>query len=392
MDTWQTRYADTVMNTFGTPQRVLARGGGPYVWDVDGNCYTDLLAGIAVNALGHGHPALVSAVTEQFQTLGHISNFFASEPQIALAERLLELSRVNGRVFFANSGSEANETALKLTRLTGRSKIVVAEGAFHGRTMGALSLTSKPAYREPFEPLPGAVEWVPFGDSQALRDAVDDTTAAVLLETIQGEAGVIMADPEYLHLAEQTAHEHGALLWLDEIQTGMGRTGAWCDHHHVGLVPDIITLAKGLAGGFPIGACIAAEPHASLFQPGNHGTTFGGNPMAAASALAVIDTIEADDLMANARAVGQIIAEELASHHLVADVTGRGLLRGVVLNKPVSARVVAYALDAGVIVNAPAPDRIRIAPPLTLTASQAGEAITQLIDVLDRVSGEQGTT
>lgn len=385
MDQWSERYSHSLMNTFGSPQRVLARGQGVHVWDIDGKQYTDLLAGIAVNVLGHAHPELVRTVHEQFSTLGHISNFFASEPQIRLAERLLTMFDRPGRVFFANSGSEANETALKLTRRTGRSTIVAAAGSFHGRTMGALALTSKAAYREPFEPLPGNVTWVPYDDIEALRDAVTDDTAAVLLETIQGEAGVHVASPEYLAAARDIATEHGALLWFDEIQSGMGRTGVWFDHQHHGVVPDIMTLAKGLAGGFPIGACIAAEPYAELFQPGNHGTTFGGNPMAAACALTVIDTIESEDLMTRVVHSGETLAAHISTHDLVTGVTGRGLLRGVVLAEPVSAHVVRRALDAGLIVNAPTPDRIRLAPPLILTEQQARAAAATLTTVFDDV-------
>ena len=385
MEQWSERYSHALMNTFGSPQRVLTRGQGVHVWDVDGKKYTDLLAGIAVNALGHAHPALVQTVQEQFSTLGHISNLFASEPQIRLAERLIELFGRPGRVFFANSGSEANETAFKLTRRTGRNSIVAAEGSFHGRTMGALALTSKAAYREPFEPLPGNVTWVPYGDIEALRSAVTHDTAAVLLETIQGEAGVHVAGPEYLTAAREIATEHEAALWFDEIQSGMGRTGAWFDHQHHGVVPDIMTLAKGLAGGFPIGACIAAEPYAELFQPGSHGTTFGGNPMAAACALAVIQAIESEDLLARVAQSGEVLAAQISTHDLVTDVTGRGLLRGVVLAEPVSTHVVRRGLEAGLIVNAPTPHRIRLAPPLILTTQQAREAADVLAAVLDDV-------
>lgn len=386
MEQWSERYSHALINTFGSPQRVLTRGQGVHVWDVDGKKYTDLLAGIAVNALGHAHPALVQTVQEQFSTLGHISNLFASEPQIRLAERLIELFGRPGRVFFANSGSEANETAFKLTRRTGRNSIVAAEGSFHGRTMGALALTSKAAYREPFEPLPGNVTWVPYGDIEALRSAVTHDTAAVLLETIQGEAGVHVAGPEYLTAAREIATEHEAPLWFDEIQTGMGRTGAWFDHRHHGVTPDIMTLAKGLAGGFPIGACIAAEPYAELLQPGSHGTTFGGNPMAAACALTVIETIESEDLLTRVGHSGEVLAAQISSHDLVADVTGRGLLRGIVLTEPVSTHVARRGLEAGLIVNAPTPHRIRLAPPLILTTQQAREAADALAAVLDDVA------
>ena len=279
----QERYAGAVMNTFGPPVLALARGEGAHVWDADGKEYVDLLGGIAVNALGHAHPALVEAVTTQLRTLGHVSNFFATEPQVALAERLVGLLgwSDDARVFFSNSGAEANEAALKLTRRTGRTRLVAAEGSFHGRTMGALALTSKAAYREPFEPLPGDVTFVPYDDVAALEAAVDDTVAAVVLEPIQGEAGVVVPSADYLAAAQRIAHDHGALLWLDEVQTGVARTGAWFAHQLLdGVQPDVVTLAKGLGGGIPIGATVARGDAATLLQPGNHGTTFGGNPVA----------------------------------------------------------------------------------------------------------------
>lgn len=382
------RYQGAVMNTFGTPLRVLVRGEGVHVWDIDGNHYVDLLGGIAVNALGHAHPAILKAVSEQLATLGHISNFFASEPQIALAERLLELVGSPGKVFFTNSGTEANEAAFKATRRTGRTKIVAAEGSFHGRTMGALALTSKKAYREPFEPLPGDVVWVPYGDAEALAQAVDDTVAAVIIEPIQGEAGVVDPPEGYLKAAREITTAHGALLWIDEIQTGVGRTGAWFAHTAAGIVPDLVTIAKGLGGGIPIGALLALGDSESLLQPGNHGTTFGGNPVATAAALAVIDTIVADGLLANATAVGDQIRTGLAAHSLVTDVTGSGLLIGIVLAQDVSAALQQSALAAGLIINNPTPNRLRLAPPLILSPDEADHAVKTLLMLLDEVSIE----
>ena len=389
------RYQGALMNTFGPPQRVLVRGEGVYVWDIDGNCYLDLLGGIAVNALGHAHPAIVRAVTDQLGTLGHISNLFASVPQIALAERLLALVRAGsddgqGKVFFTNSGTEANEAAFKATRRTGRTKIVAAQNSFHGRTMGALALTSKKAYREPFEPLPGDVVWVPYGDADALAKAVDDTVAAVILEPIQGEAGVVDPPAGYLQAARDITTAHGALLWLDEIQTGIGRTGAWFAHTASGIVPDLVTVAKGLGGGLPIGALLALGDAETLLQPGNHGTTFGGNPVAAAAALAVLDTIVADDLLANAKAVGDRIRTGLAAHPLVIDVTGAGLLIGIVLAQDVSAALQQSALGAGLIINNPTPNRIRLAPPLILSADEADEAVKTLLTLLDALTPFDG--
>lgn len=368
---WTERYAGALMNTFGTPKLVLARGEGVRVWDADGRSYVDLLGGIAVNALGHAHPRLVAAVTEQMQTLGHISNFFASGPQITLAERLVELLGTEARVFFTNSGAEANEAAFKLTRRTGRTRIVATEGSFHGRTMGALALTSKAAYREPFEPLPGDVVFVPYGDIEALEAAVDADTAAVLVEPIQGEAGVIVPPRGYLPAAQRIAHANGALLWLDEIQTGIGRTGAWFAHQNPDLVdapvvPDIVTLAKGLAGGIPIGACLATHGAGKLFDPGNHGTTFGGNPVAAAAALAVLDVVGEPGFLDRVTTVGQRLRDGLATDPRVIDSRGEGLLIGLTLCEPRAAEVVVAAQDAGYIVNAATPERIRLAPPLVL--------------------------
>jgi len=385
-DDWTTRYQGAVMNTFGPPQTVLVRGEGSRVWDADGREYLDLLAGIAVNALGHGHPAIVEAVTTQLTTLGHTSNFFATEPQVRLAEKLVSLVGHDARVFFTNSGAEANEAAFKITRRTGRTRIVVAEGSFHGRTMGALALTSKEAYRAPFEPLPGDVTWVPYGDAAALEAAVDDTVAAVLVEPIQGEAGVVVPPAGYLAAAREITTRHGALLWLDEVQTGMGRTGAWFAYEESGVVPDLVTLAKGLGGGLPIGACVAIGAAGTLLQPGNHGTTFGGNAVSTAAALAVIATIEADGLLEHATTIGDQLRRGLADHPLVAEVTGRGLLVGVVLHEPLAAEAQKAAMAAGLILNNATPDRLRLAPPLVLTEDEAARAVTVLRGVLDEVS------
>ena len=407
---WTQRYEGAVMNTFGTPPRVLARGEGSTVWDVDGNRYLDLLGGIAVNALGHAHPAILEAVTTQLRTLGHVSNLFISEPQVRLAETLLELiaadgagggagpraangagggagpRAADGRVFFANSGAEANEAAFKAARRTGRPRVIAAEGSFHGRTMGALALTSKAAYREPFEPLPGGVTFVPYGDAAALEAVVDETVAAVVLEPIQGEAGVVDPPADYLADVRRITHEHGALMWLDEIQTGMGRTGAWFGHTESGVVPDLVTLAKGLGGGLPIGALLALGDASRLLGPGEHGTTFGGNPVSTAAALAVIETIRSEGLLEHVTQLGEKLASGLGSHPLVREVTGRGLLRGIVLEQPVSADIRAAAFDAGLLVNNPAPDRLRLAPPLVLTDAEADGAIATLRQLFDEVS------
>lgn len=396
------RYRGALMGTYGTPQRVLVRGEGCYVWDADGRRYLDLLAGIAVNVLGHAHPFLVSAITAQLATLGHVSNFFATPLQVALAERLLEITGAppGSAVFFCNSGAEAVEGAIKLSRRTGRRGLVAAEGGFHGRTMGALALTHKPAYREPFQPLPGDVVHVPFGDAAALAAAVDERTAAVVLEPVQGEGGVRPAPPGYLAAARAATSEAGALLVLDEVQTGIGRTGAWLGHHldAVGgpeVRPDVVTLAKGLGGGIPIGALIAyGEQAATMLGPGQHGTTFGGNPVAAAAGLATLHVIERDGLLANATAVGRRLRDRVQAlgHPLVTGVRGVGLLLAVELARPVAAAVAADLLDAGFIVNPVAPESLRLAPPLILTPEQADTFVEALPAALDAAGRETGGT
>lgn len=381
------RYSHSLMNTFGAPKRVLVRGEGAYVWDADGHKYLDLLGGLAVNCLGHAHPFVVSAVTSQLATLGHVSNFFASAPQIALAEKLLSLFDAPGKVFFTNSGTEANEAAFKITRKTGRTKIVSTVGAFHGRSMGALAITWKPAYRELFAPLPGDVTFVPYGDAAALAAAVDDETAAVVLEPIQGENGVVVPPAGYLQAARQITSEHGALLWIDEIQTGVGRTGDWFAFQAEGITPDLVTVAKGLGAGIPIGACLGFGPAADLLQPGNHGTTFGGNPVAAIAGLAVLTVIERDGLLANVNAIGNHLASavEALDHPLISGVRGRGLLLAIQLTKPVSDQVAALALAAGFVVNNPIPDALRLAPPYILSKADADSFVAALPALLDQV-------
>ncbi|TNU77212.1 acetylornithine transaminase [Miniimonas arenae] len=403
------RYAGALMNTFGAPQRVLVRGDGAYVWDADGGRYLDLLAGIAVNALGHAHPTLVSAISAQLGTLGHVSNFFATPTQVTMAERLLDLTGAGAqdgsRVFLSNSGTEANEAALKMIRLHGRAtgthRVLALEGAFHGRSMGALSLTSKAAYREPFEPLPGGVEFVPFGDVAALEAAfAAGDVAALVIEPIQGEAGVRPHRAGYLAAARELTRRSGALLVLDEVQTGVGRCGAWLASQlpqvGEGVTPDVVTLAKGLGGGFPVGAAIGFGPAGALFGPGNHGTTFGGNPVAAAATLATLHVIERDGLLEHVRYLGASWREELAAaHSAVREVRGEGFLIGVELGAAVAPTVQAALLEAGFIVNAPTPTTLRLAPPLILTAAQAASftaALPAALDsVLDRAADQEQT-
>jgi acetylornithine/N-succinyldiaminopimelate aminotransferase len=384
-EAWLGRYGNALMATYGRPQLVLVRGEGCHVWDAEGRRYLDLLGALAVNALGHAHPALLEAVTRQLSTLGHVSNFFATPPQVALAERLLELAGTPGRVFLANSGTEAVETAFKIARRTGRPKIVAAEGGFHGRTMGALALAGKPAIREPFAPLPDGVVHVPYGDADALVGAVDADTAAVILEPVQGEAGVRVPPEGYLRMARQVTRRRGALLVVDEVQTGIGRTGEWFAFQREGVAPDVVTVAKGLGGGLPIGACLAFGDAAELLGPGSHGSTFGGNPVAAAAALAVMDTIERDGLLVNARYVGDHLRAAVGKvgHPLISGTRGRGLLVAVELSEPVAPYVAAAALEAGFILNAVAPDAIRLAPPLILTGYEAVSFVAALPQFLD---------
>ncbi|UCZ58337.1 acetylornithine transaminase [Mycolicibacterium phocaicum] len=386
----QARWQAVMTNNYGTPPVALVSGDGAVVTDADGKSYVDFLAGIAVNVLGHRHPAVIEAVTTQLNTLGHTSNLYATEPGIALAEALVAQLDAPARVFFCNSGAEANEAAFKISRLTGRTKIVAAQGAFHGRTMGSLALTGQPGKQEPFLPLPGDVTHVPYGDADALEAAVTDETAAVFLEPIMGEGGVVTPPAGYLVKARELTAKHGALLVLDEVQTGIGRTGAFYAHQHDGITPDVITLAKGLGGGLPIGACIAIGEAAELLQPGMHGSTFGGNPVCTAAGLAVVKTLADDDLVHRADAAGKTLAhgiEEL-NHPLVDHVRGRGLLLGVVLTAPQAKAVENAARDAGFLVNAAAADVVRLAPPLVITDAQIDAFLTALPTVLDTAAGE----
>ncbi|MGO4599801.1 acetylornithine transaminase [Terrabacter sp. 2RAF25] len=386
------RYAGAMVQVFGTPQLVLAEGHGCWVTDVDGKRYLDLLSGIAVNALGHGHPALVQAVAKQAESAIHVSNFFTSEPAIALAERILSVSAApaGSGVFFANSGTEATEAAVKLSRRTGRSRIVALEGSFHGRSTGALALTHKAAYREPFEPLIPGVVFVPPNDVEALTAAVDETTAAVFLEPIQGEAGVRELTADYLQAARQVTSRHGALLVLDEIQTGIGRTGDWFAHQPSGVVPDAMTLAKGLGGGVPIGALVTFGPAVTgLLAAGQHGTTFGGNPLACAAGLAVLDTIERDGLLEHVREVGALLDDLHVDG--VAGTRGRGLLRAIELDGIPAAAVMAAAREAGFIVNAVTPTAIRLAPPLVISESELGGFLDALPAILEAARATEAT-
>lgn len=379
------RYQQSLLGVFGAPQRVLVRGAGCHVWDADGNQYLDLLGGIAVNTLGHANPLLTSVIASQLATLGHVSNFFTSPSQIALAEKLLEISAApaGSKVFFANSGTEANEAALKLTRRNAgteeapRTRVIALEQAFHGRTLGALSLTYKEKYRAPFAPLPGNVTWIPAGDIDALRAAVDETVSAVFIEPIQGEAGVKMLSAQYLQDARDITREAGALLVFDEVQTGMGRTGSFFASAPV--IPDVMTLAKGLGGGFPIGAMIVfGQENTAWLTPGDHGTTFGGNPVACAAGLAVIHTIESQNLLDQVRSNGHWLREQLAAVPGISAVRGAGMLTAFELAQANAPKLVAAALEAGFIINATDDSTIRLAPPLVITQEQLGSFLAAL--------------
>ncbi|MCS0636198.1 acetylornithine transaminase [Streptomyces sp. LP05-1] len=384
------RWGAALMDNYGTPALALVRGEGATVWDADGTAYTDFVGGIAVNALGHAHPAVVAAVTGQIQRLGHISNLFTAEPTVALAERLLRLSGREGRVFFCNSGAEANEAAFKIGRLTGRTRMVATTGGFHGRTMGALALTGQPAKQRPFLPLPGEVTHVPYGDTDALRAAVTEETALLVLEPIQGESGVVVPPPGYLQAAREITRATGTLLVLDEVQTGIGRCGHWFEHQAHGVEPDVVTLAKGLGGGLPLGAAVAFGPAAALLRPGQHGTTFGGNPVACAAGLAVLDTLGADGALDRVKRLGERLRAgiEALDHRLVSHVRGAGLLLGIVLTEPLAPQVQQAAQDAGFLVNAPAPDVVRLMPPLIIGDDAVDAFLRALPGVLSSVDGE----
>ena len=379
-------WTDLMMANYGTPSRTFVSGKGCVIKDDQGNSYLDFLAGIATNVLGHAHPAIVKSVSTQVTTLGHVSNFFAHPQGLLLASRLQAMTGdSNSRVFFCNSGAEANEAALKISRRTGRSKIVAAQGSFHGRTMGALSMTGQPAKREPFTPLLKGITHVPFGDLAAMRRAVTKRTAMVIVEPIMGEAGVITPPDGYLTGLRLICDQTGALLVFDCVQTGIGRTGQWFGFEHEKVKPDILTLAKGLGGGLPIGATIAYGSTAQLLQPGDHGTTFGGSPISCAAGNAVLDVIVKNKLMQSARSHEKKIKSKLTPVSGVKEVRGRGLLLGIELESPIAKKVAAALLDSGVIVNAANESTIRIAPPLIVTTLQIEKFISLFTKVLKEV-------
>lgn len=390
------RWQGALMDNYGTPRVPLTHGEGAKLWDADGKEYTDFLGGIAVNALGTAHPAVVRAVSDQIATLGHVSNLFVAEPPVALAEKLLEIAGAAGRpgrVYFSNSGAEAVEAAFKIGRRTGRTHMVATEGGFHGRTMGALALTGQPGKQEPFRPLPGDVTHVPYGDTEALRAAVTEETALVIVEPLQGEKGVVAPPEGYLAAAREITRATGTLLVLDEIQTGIGRTGHWLASQAQGVEPDVITLAKGLGGGLPLGATLAFGEAAGLLTPGQHGSTFGGNPVACAAGLAVLETIADEGLLDHVKRVGSRLQDSIRAlgHPLVAQVRGAGLLLGIVLTEPVAPHAQQAAQDAGFLVNAVAPDVVRLAPPLIIGEDEVDALVRALPGVLDAAQAARGT-
>jgi acetylornithine aminotransferase len=376
---------DVMMRNYGAPSRTFVSGKGCVLKDDQGKSYLDFLAGIATNVLGHAHPAVVKAVTKQVSTLGHVSNFFAHPQGLRLASRLQEMTGDSqARIFFCNSGAEANEAALKISRRTGRSRIVATQGAFHGRTMGALSMTGQASKREPFAPLLKGITHVPYGDVSAMSRAVTKKTAMVIVEPIMGEAGVITPDDGYLAELRIICDRVGALLVFDCVQTGIGRTGQWFGFEHEKVQPDVITLAKGIGGGLPLGATIAYGKAAQLLEPGDHGTTFGGNPIACAAANAVLDVIESKKLMQSAKVFEKKIKKSLSAVPGVSEVRGRGLLLGIELASPIAKKVAAEMLDAGIVVNAANEKTIRIAPPLIVTMTQ----VEKFISVFKKVMKE----
>jgi len=366
------RWQKVIQDNYGTPSIELVSGRGSVVKDAQGNSYLDFLAGIATNVLGHAHPAIVTAVSKQVSTLGHVSNFYAHPNVLELAERLQKMTgEKSARIFFCNSGAEANEAALKLSRKTGKSKVVATQESFHGRTIGALSLTGQPSKRNPFKPLIKGIKHVPFGDSAAMKRAITKKTAMVIIEPIMGEAGVIVPPADYLKNLRSYCDATGALLVFDCVQTGMGRTGDWFGYEYSGIKPDVITLAKGLGGGLPLGAMIAVGAAAKLFTAGDHGSTFGGNPIATASALAVIKTIEKEKILSHVDELGEFLLAELALIPGVTEVRGAGLLIGLTLDKPVAKAVTKRCQELGALINAPSESFIRIAPALNVSLRQA---------------------
>jgi len=381
------RWQRAIQDNYGTPTIELVSGKGSVVKDASGNTYLDFLAGIATNVLGHAHPAIVKAVTKQVATLGHVSNFYAHPNVLELAEKLQKMTGdKSARVFFCNSGAEANEAALKLSRKTGKYRIVATQEAFHGRTMGALSLTGQASKRNPFKPLIKGIKHVPFGDSGVMKRAINKKTAMVIVEPIMGEAGVIVPPADYLKNLRQYCDASGALLVFDCVQTGMGRTGDWFGYEYSGIKPDVITLAKGLGGGLPLGAMIALGSASKLFAAGDHGSTFGGNPVATAAALAVISSIEKEKILSHVDEVSEFLLAELALVQGVTEVRGAGLLIGLTLEKPMAKALTKKCQELGALINAPGESTIRLAPALNVSVKQAEKFVKIFSQAMKEVS------
>ncbi|OIQ78655.1 acetylornithine aminotransferase [mine drainage metagenome] len=386
-DAFIEQWRNLMQSNYGAPRIALVRGNGAQLTDAEGRNYTDFIGGIATNVLGQAHPAVTSAVYSQIQELAHVSNLYAHPRGLELAEKLREMSGdSSAKVFFANSGAEVNEAAFKLSRLTGRTRVIAMQGAFHGRTMGALSLTGQPSKADPFRPLPGDVFHVPYGDVKAVADLIDESTAMVIVEPIQGEAGVITPPLGYLSALRELTYKHGALLAIDEVQTGMGRTGDWFAYQAESISPDIVTMAKGLGGGLPMGAMLAMGEAANLLQPGSHGSTFGGNPVVCAAALATISTIETDGLLASNRALGKYLAEELQKMSRVAEVRGRGLLIGIGFRGEIALQVQLALEERGFLTNAASAFTLRLAPPYVITRVDIDRFIHALAQILEEVA------
>jgi len=381
------RWSAVMQANYGLPQISLVRGAGVEVWDAQGNRYLDFLGGIATNILGHAHPEVVAAIHKQSQTLSHVSNLYSHPSGVLLAEKLQSfVGDQSARVFFCNSGAEANESAIKLSRLTGRKRIISTLGSFHGRTMGALSITGQESKRLAFKPLLGKIQYVPFDDLAAAKRAISKKISMFIVEPIQGENGVVVPKPGYLQGLRELTTKHGVLLAIDAVQTGMGRTGTWFGYENEKITPDVITLAKGLGGGLPLGAMIAIGDAASYFKPGSHGSTFGGNPISCASALAAISVLERDGLLKQCLDFEALLKREIGQINSVLEVRGAGLLLGIVLKENKAKDFAVKLQAAGVLVNAATESVIRIAPPLIVSQAQ----VSEFVQIFRKVATENG--
>ena len=384
------KFNEFFLNNYSKPSIHIVQGEGLYLKDSEGNIYLDFLSGIAVNALGHTHPAVVEAVSKQIRTLDHVSNLYSNDVAEELSSKLSEISGINGKVFFCNSGAESIEAAIKLSRLTGKKKLVSLKNSFHGRTVGALSVTGQESKQKPFRPLLGNVKFIDSEKIKHIKRHVNRRTAALFLETIQGEGGVINLSEEFVVTAREVTQKKESLLVVDEIQTGIGRTGYWFHHHKFNISPDVICVAKALGGGLPMGAIIVGNDFADLFKPGSHGSTFGGNPVVAKAALAVIDTIEKDNLLENAKKMGDLFRNLISSNEQVKTITGEGLLIGVKLKGNFAKNIEIQCQKLGLLLNAVKDDTLRLAPPLIVDSQQITRAVEIITDAIDLVIKSEG--